>query len=791
MRRILLSFTALLLLTNAAPAQGLLIPRDVKQAPLTMASHDVKVSIEDQVAVTTVEQVFRNNSGRELEATYIFPVPRGASVRKFSMWVNGREEKGELLESAKAKQIYNDIVRRTRDPGLLEYVGNDLLQVRVFPVPPQGDQKISLTFTSVAPMDSGLVEYTYPLKVDTRANRLATRFSLQVQLKAQNPIQNIYSPTHNVALARPNDREALITVERDQIPHDRDFQLFYNSAARDVGLTALMHRPGNDNGYFMMLISPRAELSRSQEVPRDMVFVLDTSGSMRGRRIEQARNAMKFCLDRLTDRDRFAVIHFATTVTKFNDNLKDATPHNIADARKWVDSLEANGSTAINDALLAALQMRPGDRSRPFTVVFFTDGQPTVGETNPTKIVANVMAQNSGNTRIFTFGVGDDVNAALLDQLADKTRAYTTYVRETENIEAKVSGLYAKISSPVLTDLKLTVGDGVRISEVYPPNLPDLFHGSQLVVLGRYQGSGKVSVKLAGQVGKEPREFVHDLTFAERTTEDKSFVEDLWARRKVGFVLDQIRLHGENKELVDDVIFLAKRYGITTPYTSYLVVPDAMPGFKAGAGAPPRALGGFGKAGGGGGKGAKGGAKVEDFAKSIAGDAKGLDKARAELAKDGLKDAAKAGDKDAANQLSQLSTFERAEKALQQKQLSGVQQGALGVDVAIQVNNYRNQQQVSPAAVQRIASRNLVDVGGVWIDDAFDAKMKTVNVKAQSDAYFSLLERQPSLRDLLRLGNHLVYVLPNGEALIIDAQHGVETLTDAEIDRLFVPTAKK
>ncbi len=289
MRRILLSLSALMLCTSTAPAQGLLIPREPKLPPFAMVSHDVKVTVEDQVAVTTVEQVFRNNTGRALEATYVFPVPKGASVRKFSMWVNGNEEKGELLEAAKARQIYTDIVRRTYDPGLLEYVGNDLLQIKVFPVPAQGEQKISLSFTSVARMDSGMVEYTYPLKVDSRASRQTTRFSLQVHLKSQKPIQNIYSPTHAVAMTRPNDREALITVVRDQSPLDRDFQLFYASTARDVGMTALMHRPGTDNGYFMMLISPRAELARSQEVPRDMVFVLDTSGSMRGKRIEQAQ----------------------------------------------------------------------------------------------------------------------------------------------------------------------------------------------------------------------------------------------------------------------------------------------------------------------------------------------------------------------------------------------------------------------------------------------------------------------------------------------------------------------
>ena len=222
--------------------------------------------------------------------------------------------------------------------------------------------------------------------------------------------------------------------------------------------------------------------------------------------------------------------------------------------------------------------MRTDDPTRPFTVIFFTDGLPTVDETDTDKIVKKTLAKNSGNTRIFTFGVGDDVNAAMLDQLAEATRAVSTYVRPAEDIGDKVASLYGKISHPVLTDLRLTVGEQIRIHEVYPPKLPDLFHGNQLVVIGRYTGFGHQMVKLTGMVGSEKKEFVYELTFPERTATDtgKDFVEALWARRKVGFLLDQIRVNGEKKELIDEVVVLAKKYGIATPYTSYLVVPDAV-----------------------------------------------------------------------------------------------------------------------------------------------------------------------------------------------------------------------
>ncbi|HWY87878.1 MAG TPA: VIT domain-containing protein, partial [Gemmataceae bacterium] len=529
MRRLFV-LTLLFAWSSPAGAAGLLIPTEKTLPPLAMLNHKVEIAIEDQVAITRIEQTFRNHTDRQLEATYIFPVPKGASVRKFSMWVNGKEVPGELVEADKARQIYTSIVQRTLDPGLLEYMGSNLLKLRVFPVPPKGDQKIAISYTSIATSDNGLIEFVYPLKGDVRAAATLKEFALKVNLKSQHPLQNIYSPTHAITMARPNEREAVIGFEKDQALLDHDFQLFYTLGSKDVGVTALTHRPSpGQDGYFLMLVSPRTELSKSQHVPRDMVFVLDTSGSMRGKRIIQARNALKYCLNQLTAGDRFAVLNFATTVNVYTNQLQAATADNVASARKWVDGLEATGGTAINDALAAALGLRTADEARTFTVIFFTDGMPTIGETRADKILQNVAGKNNGATRIFTFGVGDDVNAALLDQLADATRAVSTYVRESEDIEAKVSGLYGKISNPVLANLKLTVGDGVTLNEVYPPQLPDLFHGSQLVVLGRYTGKGQVAVKLTGNVGTETKEFVYELSFPEKSA-DKTFVEDLWAR---------------------------------------------------------------------------------------------------------------------------------------------------------------------------------------------------------------------------------------------------------------------
>src|SRR5262249_41949965 len=216
------------------------------------------------------------------------------------------------------------------------------------------------------------------------------------------------------------------------------------------------------------------------------------------------------------------------------------------------------------------------DVERSFTVVFFTDGQPTVGETDPEKILKNFKDKNTANTRVFTFGVGDDVNAALLDRLSDMTRSASAYVRPEEYIEVKVSGLYGKISHPVLTDLKVSASAGIKLSDMYPKQLPDLFHGGQLVVLGSYNGKGHGSITLTGKGDGETKTMVYGVDLPAKTSEEKAFVENLWARRRVGYLLDQIRVSGQQKELIDEVVKLAKKHGITTPYSSYLVVPDTV-----------------------------------------------------------------------------------------------------------------------------------------------------------------------------------------------------------------------
>ena len=806
MRRTGAAFALLLACCGGASAHGLLIPEEKSVPPLAMLNHKVTISVDDQVATTRVEQTFRNHTARPLEATYVFPVPKGASVNKFTMWVNGKETKGELVEADKARQIYTSIVRRTQDPGLLEYLGNDLLRLRIFPIPANGDQKVALHYTSVSNREKGLVEYVYPLKTDGKATATLEEFSIAATIKSQHGVQNVYSPTHSISLRRKGDKEVTVTFDKKQGLLDRDFQLFYQLGDKDVGLTALTHRPiAAEHGYFLMLITPKVELSESQQVPRDIVLVLDTSGSMRGEKMEQAKKALKYCLNNLGKKDRFALVSFATTVNRYRDGLLDATGEQLDQARKWVDELEANGGTAIYDALQSALELRPKDEGRTFNVVFFTDGQPTIGDgdkTKPEVILKDTVAKNSANTRIFTFGVGDDVNATLLDQLAERTRALATYVRPQEDIEQKTSSLFTKISRPVLSNLRLATTGDVRLLEVYPPQLPDLFHGGQLTVAGRYSGKGPSAIKLTGSVGRDKKEFVYEITFPEKTSDKdgKDFVEHLWARRKVGYLLDQIRANGAKTELVNEVVTLAKRYGITTPYTSYLIVPDGAvpvvnfraPGDKPrpvpfGAGGPvPGALAPADPG--------KAPTSVTDFARKVQekpgelGTARGTYadthlKGKGEGKGDGKGDDAEKARTEAKDK---KAAYDEALQYLKRRDRAAVQSGKLGVDLSVQMAGLRNQTRLEKTALRQVQGRQLMEIGGVWIDEGFTPKTKALVVKAQSDAYFKLLERKPDLKDVFRLGNYVVWVTPSGTALVVDLAGGKEKLSDKEIDTLFV-----
>lgn len=540
-------------------------------APLEVASHHVDVKIDGQVAVTSIDQEFYNPNDQRLEGTYMFPVPKGAHIDKFAMEIGGKMTEAELLPADKARTIYEDIVRKMRDPALLEYAGRDLFKARIFPLEPHSRKQIKITYTELLRSDTGSVTYLYPLSTEKFSSQPIKDLSLKIELKSGQPLATIYSPSHKVEIKRESPTRAIIGYESKTERPDTDFQLVYNSDAKDLGLNLLTYRPDSEDGYFLLLAAPTVA-RESKPAPKDIVFVVDTSGSMAGAKMQQAQKALDFCIANLNNDDRFEIVRFSTEAEGLFGKLVSADSGNRKRASDFVAELKPIGGTAISDALQAALKTRPEENERPFVVIFLTDGLPTVGPRNPDEILA--IAKKSGEgARIFSFGIGSDVNTQLLDQMAETTRAFSQYVLANEDLELKVSNFYTRIKEPVLTNLKLEFSGDIHLSKMYPGELPDLFKGDQLVLAGRYKGSGDVEAKLTGMAGGREQTFTYKVRFEDRSSTN-DYVPRLWATRRVGYLLDEIRLRGETSELRDEATELARRYGIVTPYTAYLIVED-------------------------------------------------------------------------------------------------------------------------------------------------------------------------------------------------------------------------
>jgi Ca-activated chloride channel family protein len=543
---------------------------------LTIRYHRVNVTIENQVATTRVDQLFVNETNRDLEGTYVFPLPEDAAVTSFSMFVDGEKLDGQVLTREEARALYESIVRRNRDPALLEYVGRGAFQARVFPVPAGGQRRLQLEYTQVLSQDSNLVRYVYPLNTERFSPRPLQQASVTVTIHSATPLKSIYSPRHDVSVTRGDDTSATVSWEAANVLPRQNFELTYGVSPDEVGIHVLSAKPAGEDGYFLLLAAPPVAPAGERIVPKDVSLVLDTSGSMAGTKIDQSKSALKYVLNRLNPQDRFNLVTFSSTVSPFAAQMQSLSERDRA--LTFVDSLVASGGTNINDALLAALKADTGDR--PHTVVFVTDGLPTVGPQQPEEIVANAKAavgSTGAKTRIFTFGVGYDVNTTLLDKLAADFGGVSAYVKPQDNLEEAISSFYTKVGTPVLTDLKLDFG-AAGIYDVFPAQLPDLYAGGQLVVAGRYRNPGVVDVTLSGaSAGQARRYTASGVTLASGPVPSQESLPRLWASRKIGFLLSEIRLHGASKELVDEIVALATRYGIATPYTSFFVPEPGQP----------------------------------------------------------------------------------------------------------------------------------------------------------------------------------------------------------------------
>lgn len=752
MRHPLALACALVATFAAAPAfaSGMLIPQDPSIPPLALKHHRVTVDVRDGTAVTTIEQVYVNSTPRMLEATYLFPVPDDAVVMDFHLMVNGKMQKGEVLEKDRANQIYTDIVRRMQDPGIVDWLGKGVFRARIFPVPANGEQKLTIQYSQVLPFLDGTYKLSYPMKTSAAAARTLEDFTLTTRIAHRTPIKAIYSPSHKVAIARKGEHEATVGFEGDRVVLDRDFTLYFGVDKRDVGLNLLTYNPDGEAGYFLLMAAPKAVFDTDEIQGKAITFVLDTSGSMTGKALTQAKQALRWSLERLGSDDRFNVIRFSSDVEAFEPQLVTASRANVEAAQRFVDGFEAAGGTAIDEALAAALSA--DTRGETHLVLFMTDGRPTVGETEPKAILARANAANTARARVFALGIGEDLNTHLLDTLAADNGGTTAYVSPDEDMDTHIAALYNQIAFPVLTDVSLDFGR-IRTFAALPGKLPDVFRGGQLLLVGRYRGDGDTLLRLEGRLGQTSRRFDFEGRFPARG-DDHAFIASLWAHRQVGFLLDQIRLNGETQALKDEVVQLAKKHGIVTPYTSYLVVEEgAVAQPSPVRPRPPRPI----------------------FRPTrTMGDAPAASAPRREFSVDD----------DEAEELA----YGAATRAKSGAGGGRADSGAEAVEVAKVVRRLKDKDRAGSevSAVRRASGRVMSFRGDRgWVDNAVETGARggeEIVIAPFSVAWLQLATAAPSLREALSLGDRVT--LRVGDAVVVVRPGGAATLPPATLARL-------
>ena len=718
--RLLLVFSILSGAATIAGAQGIIVPGPCQRCPdrpipqvtlpraLPIKSIKIDTKISSQVATTHVEQVFRNDTNFTLEGTYLFPIPESASVAEFAIWDGDKRLVGEVRTREEARRIYDEIVRRQRDPGLLEYAGKDLFQASIFPIPPHSDKKLEITYTQVVRAEGGTVAYRYPLGTGRQLTQIGS-VAGRVEIESKEPLRNVYSPTHVIDVKRSSDRRSVVSFESESGKEPQDFQLFYTISKEDFGLTLLTHREAGKQGYFLLMISPKDDWSGQEYTAKDVVFVVDTSGSMAEEgKMEKARAALLYGVRILRPQDRFNIVSFAGEEHLMEAGMIAADDNGRARGEAFVKALKPVGGTNINQSLLAALsQFIDSDGERPKMLVFMTDGLPTVDETNVNRIVDNVHKAIKPGVRLFTFGVGYDVNTTLLDKLAADNGGVADYVEPKEDLEIKVSNFFSKVNYPVLTDLQLDMG-GAQTDLVYPRGIPDVFRGSQVMMIGRYSNAAdlnSVQLKLTGKSGGTTRTYTYtNLSFPLRSDANE-YLPRLWATRRVGWLMEQVRTNGEQKELRDEIVDLGTRYGIVTPYTSYLALePNAV-------------------------------SMVNTQNATVGGRFSGL---------------------------STLSAGNAPSATAPKVRM------ATGADAVKQSKAARAQQEVvivtdddtRTDAVRRVEGKTFYLINGVWTDSEFkaDSHLPETTLTFGSDAYFDLLKQNPKLGSFFSLGERVVVV---------------------------------
>ncbi len=757
--------TQLALLALLAPTfafgQGFIVPRCPNpridapiehclpaQPAVVRTASNVSVELRDRVLRYEVEERFVNRGGGLGEVDYVFPLPKGAAFRDLKLSIDGQMVAGETLNATEARQIYEDIVRRQRDPALVEWMGHGMLRVRIFPFNAGEERRIAVRFESVAGREGDAVRVDYfrgtatGPRTDDRGSRiggdLGGRTNFELTYRAGGELGEAYSPTHELDIQR-DDARRRVAIRGGGSDVTVLVALRRSSAASVALLANARH---NEAGYALLTVTPPADFA-SARLPRDVTLVLDVSGSMSGRKMDQAKAAGRLLLQSLGRQDRFRLIDFSTDVRAFRDEFVFATAENIRAAERYLEALEANGSTNISGALEAALRTthpRPETQeSRPETqdprpktqdprheldrlplVLFMTDGAATVGVRDPAAI-ATMASRLRGTTRVFSFGIGQDVNIGLIEQLALEGRGTPHFVRPDESVERAVGLVATQLRQPLLTDVRITIDGPVRLSRMYPQAPIDVFAGEDLVLLARYEGSGDANVVVTGRSGNRDVRWTTERRFP-REESANAFVPRLWATQRIGWLSSEKRRSGGNSEIDAEIRTLGERFGIPTEFTSYLVKE---PGMLAGQRQDVRS------------RGTSGGGAVSTQASPAPA----------------------------------AAAFESARGAAAQRAAKSI----AAADMSTRMDSMSG----GGPEVKRAGAKMFAKDGERWIDATTRPGLQVYKVKAYSRSYFALLEKLPELREMFVVGERM---LVNGKAVAIEVVvDDTKELTDTEL----------
>ena len=669
-------------------------------------SSDVRADLSDRVLRYEVTETFVNRGSGIGEADYIFPLPKGAAFQDLKLSINGEMVSGETMSAEKARGIYEQIVRQQRDPALVEWMGYGMLRARIFPIAPGEVKKVVVRFQMVAERegDALRIDYAKGREASSGVVRLADtretdlpRGSFTLTYPNDGMYGAAYSPTHSLSTSRRGDRrEVRVTGNSSEIT-----LLVPVRKSTEPSISVLAYAPRNEDGFALITLSPPAVAP--DVTPRDVTLVLDVSGSMSGVKIQQARAAGKQVLATLSPSDRFRLIDFSTDVRTFRDGFVRATRENVEAGSRYLESLDASGSTNISGALDAALQ-DGASSGRLGLVLFVTDGEPTIGERNPDAIASRV-ARLRGDRRIFSFGVGADLNAALVERLAMEGKGTAQFVRPDESVERAVSIVASRLTNPLVTDIRV-FADGVRLTKRLPSESSDIFAGQDFVLLTRYSGSGMTQLRFEGRTSRGPVSWTSRVAFPSSTREN-SFVARLWATQRIGYLSAEKRKSGGSREIDDEIRDLGERYAIPTEFTSYLVVEPGMVRNQADFS----------------GRGVKGGAaNGADLKGRVSGVASAPPNAPATIT-------------------GSAKVFEQAREASRQR-------AASNLAVADEIDLAK-----SSTDSRRVGSKVFLKKGDAWVDAAKSDTARTVRIKPFSDAYFKLIDAVPQLRDIFALGD--------------------------------------